>query len=183
MNKFTFRNYASESVSKEQKEQKPTTLSEAFKKQGLDLTQNQSVLNRPERYIKGLYDKRGRPVMNYFAWRSFKEHRYPALEANPPVLKKRIKYPDWEPLSVEEAEKRHPYRYGLKPEDFDEANAPEIVRKIFSWDTASLHERNKRRKAIQITRFQKRSGDTGTTPVQSKFSIFFFFVKCFKLLF
>jgi small subunit ribosomal protein S15 len=56
---------------------------------------------------------------------------------------------------------------GIQGEEFLEAEANELIKQSFSWETASQEEINKRNISVAVTRFQKKKGDTGSTPVQS----------------
>jgi hypothetical protein len=101
---------------------------------------------------------------------SFNEAKYPGIEQETIRIPKKIR-PDWMPLTEEETRKRIPYRNSIKGHEFIESTAPKIVQDIFSYDTASQRELNSRYIQQQIERFQIKKGDTGTTPVQSKFII------------
>jgi hypothetical protein len=92
--------------------------------------------------------------------------RYPGIEAEPIVIQKKKK-PDWKPLTLEEARKRQFYLKGIQGEEFLEAEANDLIKQSFSWETASQEEINKRNIQVAVTRFQKKKGDTGSTPVQS----------------
>lgn len=117
-------------------------------------------------------DKRDQPVWDITKISRFNEAKYPAIETEKIIIPKKKKNvaEEFRVRSLEEVKNAAEFSNGVKSSDFIEAGLPledsNIVKKIFSWENASKSQLNAKAVRLAIARFQKKNGDTGSTPVQ-----------------
>eukprot|EP01080_Neovahlkampfia_damariscottae_P007464 gene7464-11788_t len=120
------------------------------------------------KYVKDKFQKRNAlPLLDWTKFKSFDESRYPGVDTEVIVVPKKPTK-EWKPLTKEEAEKRQFYMKGIQGEEFIESNANDLIKQAFSWNTASQEEINQKNIQTAITRFQKKNGDTGSTPINNQ---------------